>query len=125
MTRNGDGKGETGTQGNQGDPNGDPNASVLDGISTGSGDIGGNLGGRGVEYKPVIKDKSQKQGTVNLKVCVDGSGKVISAEYTQGGSTTSDSDLKRTAIAGAKKYRFSKSDLDKQCGTIRIIFRVK
>lgn len=96
-----------------------------DGISTGSGDIGGNLGGRGVLYKPVIKDTSQKEGSVNLKVCVDGNGKVISAVYTQGGSTTTDPDLKRTAIAGAKKYKFDKSMLDKQCGTIRIRFRVR
>ena len=123
--QDGDGKGETGTSGNQGDPSGDPNASNLDGISTGSGDIGGNLGGRGVLYKPVIRDKSQKTGDVNLKVCVDGSGKVISAVYTQGGSTTNDPDLKRTAIAGAKKYKFTTSGLDKQCGTIKIKFRVK
>ena len=123
--QSGDGKGDSGTPGNQGDPNGDPNASNLDGISTGSGDIGGNLGGRGVLSKPVIKDKSQKTGDVNLKVCVDGSGKVISAVYTQGGSTTNDPDLKRTAIAGAKKYKFEKSMLDKQCGTIKIKFRVK
>lgn len=123
--QDGDGKGETGKPGNQGDPSGDPDASNLEGISTGSGDIGGNLGGRGVLYKPVIKDKSQKTGDVNLKVCVDGNGRVISAVYTQGGSTTSDPDLKRTAIAGAKKYKFEKSMLDKQCGTIKIKFRVK
>lgn len=121
----GDGKGETGKPGNQGDPSGDPNASNLEGVSTGSGDIGGNLGGRGVLYKPVITDKSQKTGDVNLKVCVDGSGLVISAEYTQSGSTTSDTDLVKTAIAGAKKYKFEKSSLDKQCGTIKIKFRVK
>ena len=121
----GDGKGETGKPGNQGDPSGDPNAENLEGISTGSGDIGGNLGGRGVLYKPIIKDKSQKTGDVNLKVCVDENGRVISAVYTQAGSTTSDPDLKRTAIAGAKKYKFEKSSLDKQCGTIKIKFRVK
>ena len=123
--QSGDGKGETGKPGNQGDPNGDPNASNLDGVSTGSGDIGGNLGGRGVLSKPVIKDNSQKTGDVNLKVCVDGTGKVISADYTQGGSTTNDSDLIQTAIAGAKKYKFEKSSLDKQCGTIKIKFRLK
>ena len=123
--QDGDGKGETGTSGNQGDPNGDPNADNLEGISTGSGDIGGNLGGRGVLYKPVIRDKSQKTGTVNLKVCVDGDGNVIEARYTQSGSTTGDPGLKRTAIAGAKKYKFQKSSLDKQCGTIKIKFRVQ
>jgi len=123
--QDGDGKGETGKPGNQGDPSGDPNASNLDGVSTGSGDIGGNLGGRGVLYKPIIKDKSQKTGDVNLKVCVDENGLVISADFTQSGSTTTDPDLVKTAIAGAKKYKFEKSSLDKQCGTIKIKFRVQ
>ena len=103
---------------------GDPNVSVLEEVM-GSGDIGGNLGGRGVLYKPVIRDKSQKSGDVNVKVCVDGSGQVISAEYTQNGSTTDDLDLKRTAIEGVKKYKFGSSSLDKQCGTIKIKFRVR
>ncbi len=123
--QDGDGKGENGKPGNQGNPDGDPDASNLDGVSTGSGDIGGNLGGRGVLTKPVIKDSSQKTGDVNLKVCVNGNGNVVSAEFTQLGSTTNDSDLIRTAKAGAKKYKFDKSPLDKQCGTIKIKFRVK
>ena len=97
----------------------------MDGVSTGSGEIGGNLGGRDVLYKPKITDNSQKTGDVVVKVCVDANGKVTSAKYTQFGSTTTDSGLKRTAINAAKKYRFDKGTIDKQCGTIKIKFRLK
>ena len=45
----GSGKGKTNTAGNQGDPNGDPNAKNLEGISTGSGTVGGGLGDRGAD----------------------------------------------------------------------------
>ena len=121
----GKGKGKTGTSGNQGDPNGDPNASKLEGISTGSGSLGGGLGSRGVLRSPKVSENSQKQGKVVLKVCVDKNGKVTSAEFTQRGSTTSDSKLKAAAIRNAKKWQFAKGSLDKQCGTITYNFRVK
>ncbi|MCB0655437.1 MAG: cell envelope integrity protein TolA [Saprospiraceae bacterium] len=121
----GSGKGKTNTAGNQGDPNGDPNAKNLEGISTGSGTVGGGLGDRGVLFEPVINDNSQKTGRVVVKVCVDTEGHVVSADYTQKGSTTTDATLRDLAIRSAKKFRFTKSSIDKQCGTITIDFRVK
>lgn len=121
----GDGKGNTGTSGNQGDPNGDPNAGALSGISTGSGTVGGGLSGRGYQRPTPPKDNSQATGVVVVYVCVDKNGNVISAEYTQSGSTTADSNLKKIAIANAKKYKFDKGGVDKQCGTIRYDFKVK
>ena len=121
----GDGKGNTGTSGNQGDPNGDPNASNLDGISTGSGMVGGGLGNRGGSG-PKVTDKSQATGKVVVKVCVDDAGRVKSATFTQRGSTTTNSQLRRIAEANAKKWSFSKSDLGRnQCGTITYDFKVK
>ena len=120
----GKGKGNTGKPGNQGDPNGDPDASKLEGISTGSGTVGGGLGNRG-GGGPKITDNSQKQGTVVVRVCVDNSGKVVSAEYTQRGSSTSDATLKRLAVSNAKQWKFSKGSVDKQCGTITYRFRVQ
>ncbi len=121
----GDGKGEKDTPGNQGDPDGDPDASRLEGISTGSGVVGGGLGNRGVVYEPKIKDNSQKTGTVVVRVCVGRDGQVISADYTQRGSTTADSELRAIAIRSAKRFKFSKSTIDKQCGTITIDFKVR
>ena len=121
----GGGKGETDKPGNQGDPNGDPDASRLEGISTGSGVVGGGLGDRGVVYEPKIDDNSQKTGTVVVRVCVGRDGEVVSADYTQKGSTTADSELRAIAIRSARRFKFSKSTIDKQCGTITIDFRVR
>lgn len=121
----GGGKGNTGTAGNQGDPNGDPNAANLEGISTGSGRVGGGLGSRGVLKSPTVAENSQKAGTVVVSVCVDSNGKVTSANYTQRGSTTGDSQLVNAAIRNAKNWAFSKGSVDKQCGTISYNFKVR
>lgn len=121
----GSGKGKTGTPGNQGDPNGDPDASKLEGISTGSGTVGGGLGDRGLVSSPRISDASQKQGTVVVRVCVDKTGKVIEAEFTQRGSTSPDPTLKRLAVENARQWRFAEGAVDKQCGTITYRFVVQ
>ncbi|MEL6987110.1 MAG: cell envelope integrity protein TolA [Bacteroidota bacterium] len=121
----GKGKGKTSTAGNQGDPGGDPDASQLEGISTGSGMIGGGLSNRGVKSEPNIQDNSQKTGKVVVKVCVDENGNVTSAQYTQLGSTTNDGDLKALAVESARKFKFTRSTTDKQCGTITIDFKLK
>ncbi len=121
----GSGKGETGTPGNQGSTDGDPRATNLKGVSTGSGMVGGGLGSRGVSYEPKISDNSQKVGKVVVSVCVDKSGKVISAEYTQKGSTTTDSDLRELAERSARKFIFTASSIEKQCGTITVDFKVR
>ncbi|MBK9149800.1 MAG: hypothetical protein IPM26_01915 [Saprospiraceae bacterium] len=121
----GSGRGNSGTSGNQGDPKGDPDGKVLEGISTGSGQIGGGLSGRGVLFEPAFRDNSQKTGRVVLNICVDSEGKVISATFTQKGSTTSDAYLIDIARSNAMKYKFSKSEIDKQCGSLTIDFRLR
>lgn len=121
----GGGKGNTGTAGNQGDPNGDPNADRLTGLSSGRGNVGGGLQGRGVLSSPKLSDNSQRKGRVVVKVCVDASGNVTSAKYTQLGSSTSDPVLQRLAVENAKNYRFSKSSSATQCGNITYDFVVK
>ena len=121
----GDGKGTTGKPGNQGDPGGDPNAGALSGISTGAGTVGGGLSGRGYKRPSPPKDNSQATGVVVIYVCVDKRGNVISADYTQAGSTTANSKLIRIAKSNAKKYKFDPGSVDKQCGTIRYDFKVK
>jgi len=122
----GEGKGNTGTAGNQGDPGGDPDASRLEGISTGgNGQVGGGLGSRGILRSPAVTDNSQKTGRVVLRVCVNASGKVISADYTQSGSTTTDSQLISIAKRNAQAWRFSEGNVDRQCGTITYDFKVR
>ena len=119
------GKGNTGKPGSQGDTNGDPNSNILEGISNGSGRVGGGLGKRGVLHEPQISDKSQKTGTVVISVCVDKNGKVIKADYTQKGSTTTDSELKEIARKAALQFKFTPSEIEEQCGTITVDFKIK
>lgn len=118
-------RGNTGKPGSQGDPNGDPNSNILEGITTGSGRVGGGLGNRGLVHEPRIEEKVQKTGKVVISVCVDPSGKVIKAEYTQRGSTTTDSELKEIAKRAALKFKFTSSEITEQCGTITVDFKLK
>jgi len=121
----GKGQGNNNNSGNQGQTSGDPDGKSLEGISSGTGKIGGGLAGRGVLFSPSISDNSQKTGRVALNVCVDASGKVIQADFTQRGSTTSDSYLINLARQNALKYKFSSGEIDKQCGTLTIDFKVQ
>lgn len=121
----GSGKGNNNVAGNQGDPGGDPNSNLLTGISTGSGRIGGGLANRGLEHEPEIKDNSQKTGKVVMKVCVDATGKVKEATFTQRGSTTVDGELREKARRAAFRYKFSSSDVEEQCGTITFDFKLE
>ncbi len=121
----GKGKGSNNNSGNQGQSNGDPDGKALEGISKGSGVVGGGLAGRGVLFTPSISDNSQKTGRVALNVCVNNKGQVVQADFTQKGSTTSDSYLINIARQNALKYKFSSSEIDKQCGTLTIDFKVQ
>jgi outer membrane biosynthesis protein TonB len=121
----GKGQGNTGNPGSQGDPKGDPNSKVLEGIGKGSGQIGGGLANRGVTYTPKFNDSSQKTGKVVIAICVDNNGKVIKADFTQKGSTTTDSELIAIAKKGALAYKFSTAEVESQCGTVTVDFRLK
>lgn len=121
----GKGKGETDEAGNQGDPDGDPDSDILEGVSTGTGTVGGGLGDRGVARRPVIRDNSQDRGTVVVKVCVDASGNVMSAEYTQKGSFSISDNLRKKSVEAAKKFKFTSSNISKQCGTITFDYRLQ
>jgi TonB family protein len=118
----GTGRGNTGTPGNQGQPDGDPNSKVLEGMGRGAGTVNG-FGGRGVRNAPRLQENSQKVGRVVLNVCVDADGNVISAEYRAAGSTTNDDDLLEAAKRNARQYKFAAGGVDRQCGTITYNFK--
>lgn len=105
--------------------NGDPNSKNLEGITTGTGSVGGSLGNRNVLSAPRITDNSALEGTVVIAVCVDANGSVVSADFTQKGSTTSNSTLANLAVNNARKWKFSTGDVDKQCGTLTYRFKVQ
>ncbi len=118
------GKGE-GNEQSGGDPEGEPDTGALESISTGAGKVGGDLAGRGrPTFSPKVTDNSQKQGTVVINVCVDPDGSVVSARFTQRGSTTSDATLKSLAEANAKRWKFPKGS-SRDCGTITYTFKVQ
>jgi membrane protein involved in colicin uptake len=121
----GKGKGSANQGGNKGDPEGDSNAKVLDNLSKGSGSIGAGLGNRSVVFEPTISESSQKTGKVVVVICINSKGKVISAKYTQSGSTTTDAKLVRIAERAAKKYVFTESATPEQCGNVVIEFKVR
>ena len=118
-------KNKKSSSGVQGDPLGSRDSDILEGISKGKGKVGDGLDARGVMYEPLFEDSSQKSGTVVVRLCIDDEGKVISARYTQKGSTTTDSELINIAVSNSKKYRFSPSQLPEQCGTVSIVFIVR
>lgn len=68
---------------------------------------------------------SKSYGVVVIKICVDSSGNVISAQHIEKGSTTSDKDIVQKAIDDALKWKFEKSDLELQCGTMKYKFLFK
>jgi outer membrane biosynthesis protein TonB len=132
----GTGQGNTGKPGNQGIPGGTGDnpfgksngqgGGTGGGVGPGTGaSVGGGLGGRKVVQRGRIIDNSQKAGVVVIEVCVDNEGNILSADYTQRGSTTSDSELRNKAIAASKQYRFAASSADKECGTITFNFQLK
>ena len=100
---------------------GDPNASMLEGIPTTSR----GLGGRTVIKRSYPKDNSQLTGTVVVAVCVDRDGNVITADFTQRGSTTNSGQLIQSAVNAAKQWKFSPGDVDKECGTITFNFKTQ
>ncbi|MGE5354928.1 MAG: hypothetical protein ACM3PT_01725 [Deltaproteobacteria bacterium] len=118
-------KGNKSSSGSQGDPLGSKDSDILEGITRGKGKVGDGLDARGIMNEPSFEDSSQKSGTVVVRLCINNEGKVISARYTQKGSTTTDSELINIAVSNSKKYRFSPSVLPEQCGTVSITFIVR
>lgn len=116
-------KGEA--EGQKGDPLGKRDAKALEGISKGSGRVGGGLSNRGVLYEPKFSDNSQKSGVVVIKICVDQKGNVLSSKFTQKGSTTTDNYLVSLAEKQVKKYKFTPGDAIEQCGTITVDFKLQ
>ncbi len=90
-----------------------------------NGPISGEISNRKVIKVPSIMDKSQKEGRVVVKICVNAQGKVISSKYTQIGSTTTDNLLIKLAEDGAKDYLFSSADIERQCGRVVIDFTLR
>lgn len=116
----GSGTGSGGSTGNQGQTDGDPDGTALEGL--GEGTVGGKLRGRGGKG-PSFDPAAQVSGKVTIKVCVDGSGRVISAERRQFNTTITNSTVLRQAEKAAMKWKFKAGD--EACGTVTYVIKFK
>ncbi len=80
------------------------------------------LNGREVLKMERISDDSGKEGIVILDICVDPEGRVNAAGFSAKGSTTLDQHLINLALENVRKWEFSKSPKEKDCGRITYRF---
>lgn len=99
------------------------------GTGEGSGQIGGNdwsLEGRSpVGGIPAPHNDFSGEGTVTVRIVVDGEGNVTGATVQTEGTNTSDANLRRLAVEAAKKAKFNRSAQTKAVGTITYHFKQK
>ena len=117
--------GTSGKSGKGGQVNGDENGKVEEGISTGTGMVGGGLGGRGVVSSPILKDDSNNRGSVIVAICLDKDGNVTEAKFQLQGSTITSGKLRDLAVNNAKQWRFKPGNEERQCGNITYSFKVQ
>ncbi len=84
--------------------------------------VSGDVRSRDVLFAPNVQIDSGKTGIVAVKICVDMDGYVTLAKFTERGSTTFDTELKKLSVDTASKYRFNKSDRREECGIIKFQF---
>ncbi len=127
-TGDGEGKGK----GDQGDPNGDANSKNYhgggdgNGIGKGSGLGDGNvkLVGRKIKFKPKFKNPcSESRGKVVIVIKVNKEGKVVAANFTQAGSSTTDDCLVNLSKQNAAQYLFDVKEDAPEVQTGSILFR--
>lgn len=118
----GDGKGA----GDKGDPNGDPYAASYYGSGSGSGGNGWGLNGRGKPTYSKVQQDCNETGTVVVKIVVNRSGNVISAEPGVRGTTNNAPCLTKPAkqIALSYKWRADDKAPQEQIGFVVVKFDV-
>jgi len=77
---------------------------------------------RQIIFRPNFSYLTNKIGRVVIEVCVDRLGNVISADFTQRGSSTLNLELREAALSYAILYKFMPSNDSIQCGTITFNF---
>lgn len=141
--KDGGGKGDNETTGQNGNPDGDPNKNGNGGHGNGSdggngdnkgpGDGGPGTGpgskygidlkGRAVVKPPKLPSDTKEEGKVVVEITVDSEGNVIEASPNGRGTTTSSALLKAKAKQAAMATKFNiEGKFEEQRGTITIIF---
>lgn len=120
-------QGIAGGTGDQGKPNGNINSDNYTG-NGGSGNSGvaitKGLSGRRIITFPSFEDDFNENAKIAMNLRVDETGRVISAEYTAAGSTSSSGKLKDIARRKAMQLKFNPGD-GESLGTVVFNFRLK
>ena len=121
------GEGPDSQAGDKGQLDGDPYApSYFGGSGPGKGGVGYGLNGRGRPSKQIFKQDCNEYGLVVVKIVVDQSGRVLSAEPGVKGSTNTDPCLLEPAkkIALSFKWPADPKAPARQMGFVSINFEV-
>jgi len=103
-------QGEGTESGDQGNPEGSIESNIygdITGPGLGQSGKGYGMNGRSLGHKPMPVSEKQEYGIVAIKIRVGKNGKVINAQFTSKGSTTTDKYLIDLSIREAYKVTFN------------------
>lgn len=121
----GDGSGTGKTGSGQGDK-GEGGSGKGSGNGEGD-DIGDGILTRELIRTPDLTELVQESGKISFNICVDRTGKVVSAEFNKKYSTIKDMETIRKALRMTKDYVFEvdKGASERECGRTTIVFKVE
>lgn len=120
----------SGGGGSEGDSEGVENQGAEDGKIEGSGVVTGDFGsaslnGGSLVNPPRLTEKPKRDGVVRMKIIVDSSGKVVTAEYDAKNSTFADSEHIKLAKRASLTATFTSSSSPRRSGFIDIRFELE
>jgi len=120
----------SGGGGSEGDSEGLGNQGAEDGKIEGSGVVTGDFGsaslnGGSLVNPPRLTEKPKRDGVVRMKIIVDSSGKVLTAEYDAKNSTFADSEHIKLAKRASLTATFTSSTSPRRSGYIDIRFELE
>jgi|GEM_PF-4264161 len=88
---------------------------------------GEDLFSRKVTYRQDITNLIKESGKISVDLCVNRSGKVVSAVYNKEGSTIHDRKLTKLAEDATKHYKFEKDSgaPTSHCGKLTFVFKIE
>ena len=114
-------KGDSDGVGNQGSDEG-----RIEGSGVVTGDFGSaSLNGGSLVNPPSLNEKPKRDGIVRMKIIVDSSGKVVTAEYDAKNSTFADSEHINLAKRASLTATFTSSNVPRRSGYIDIRFELE
>lgn len=122
------GEGSTNTNGDQGQPDGSPEKGAYKGKNAGLGKsgVGYSLRGRRLLLSPSVKDNSNLQGKITIKIKVDQAGNVISTSLGAPTTISNNALIKKCKVAAKQaKFDANRKAAEEQFGTMTFIFKVR